>query len=113
MSAAIKFNMASPPVSPLEYDVSMVLGTMQVPRTRSLSTSVVPKFPDLSHRDRDRELQRTVSESNKTPPSIVSGSVPKKSPGSSIQVSPGVVNTSGGSIAQTDVFAAEPPQGIF
>ncbi|ODN03670.1 Guanine nucleotide exchange factor subunit Rich [Orchesella cincta] len=63
-SSVVKFNMQTPPVSPSEYDISMVLGTMQVPRHRSLSTSVVPKFPELSH----RELSRTSSEDKSSPP---------------------------------------------
>lgn len=60
----MKFGVQTPPVSPSEYDISMVLGTMQVPRNRSLSTSVVPKFPELSH----RELSRTNSEDKSSPP---------------------------------------------
>lgn len=63
-SSVVKFGMQTPPVSPSEYDISMVLGTMQVPRHRSLSTSVVPKFPELSH----RELSRTNSEDKSSPP---------------------------------------------
>lgn len=63
-SSVVKFGVQTPPVSPSEYDISMVLGTMQVPRNRSLSTSVVPKFPELSH----RELSRTNSEDKASPP---------------------------------------------
>jgi hypothetical protein len=63
-SSVVKF-MQTPPVSPSEYDISMVLGTIQVPRLRSLSTSVVPKFAqDAPH----RELSRTSSETRPSPP---------------------------------------------
>jgi RAB6A-GEF complex partner protein 1 len=46
MLTASKYGMAqSPPVSPHEEDLSLVLGTMQVARGRSYSTTNTPKVP--------------------------------------------------------------------
>jgi hypothetical protein len=106
-SSVVKFNMQSPPVSPSEYDISMVLGTMQVPRVRSLSTGVVPKFSNVDHRD----LNRTNSETRPSPPlaSSVSHqfspnpsqSSPQGGPGS--KSSSGGVHASGGSVPSSGV----------
>jgi len=63
-SSVLKFNPQSPPLSPSEYDISMVLGTMQVPRLRSFSTSVVPKMDTFGSRD----LHRSSSEMRPSPP---------------------------------------------
>jgi len=111
-SSVVKFNMQSPPVSPSEYDISMVLGTMQVPRVRSLSTGVVPKFPS-DH----RELSRTTSETRPSPP--LPGHSHQTNPNPSSQHSPqgGSANAnktnignSGGSGIST-ISAVNPPSG--
>lgn len=96
-SSVARFNTQTPPVSPSEYDISMVLGTMQVPRLRSLSTSVVPKF---SHQDgAHRELSRTTSETRPSPPLPSSQGGQSNSPS---QISPSLTNNRTG-IANTPI----------
>jgi len=64
-----KFNMQTPPVSPNEFDISMVLGTMQVPRNRSLSTSTVPKYSEISPHPH-HTINRTNSETRSSAPLV-------------------------------------------
>lgn len=51
------------PAPPLEEDLSLVLGTMQVSRGRSYSTTVTPKLPlqPLQQGEGHKEVQRTAS----------------------------------------------------
>lgn len=64
-----KFNVATPPVSPNEFDMSMVLGTRVVPRVRSLSSSVVPKFQEMSQHSH-HSINRSNSDTRNAAPLI-------------------------------------------